>query len=537
MNRRILLRGLGGAVVAAPFLSSLAGRGAKAQAPASPKRLIGMFTHYGCITNRFFPTKSHGRLSAADLESTTLKHLAPFVDKLLMPRGIRAMNEWTSKMLRGQGNEPHFQVGSYFTCQPLKPNSNDPFDFPQSALFAPKAVGPSLDHVIAQAIAPSGVPLLLRVGSGTDSSRSAISYSAAETLFPGFSATQALSYLTGLFTDGAPVSPDSYHAARGKSIIDLVRDDLDTLERFDMSQSDKRKLGAWKELLNQTVNGAVQCGQDVASTLGATKANVDGAAPALGADALTIKIRNTTLDGADLYSSLAVLAAVCQATPVIFLKYPANYIFKGLNVTMESHSLSHRLDNAGFTGTCLPGALDMLLTIDDFYARKYARLVELLDGIDEGDGKVLDNTAAVWFQEMSDGLAHNLNNLPIVHAGSAGGYFKTGWAVNVESGSADMPKGNSEGACTDPTSNMVNGLTQSTGTDATIANAPINKYFCNLMNALGVKAGADGFAAKNGTAEVTRFGMYDKTEDFIGGGTNPPMIHDPGEFDALKANG
>lgn len=56
------------------------------------------------------------------------------------------------------------------------------------------------------------------------------------------------------------------------------------------------------------------------------------------------------------------------------------------------------------------------------------------------------------------------------------------------------------------------------------------------MNALGVKAGEDGFPQKNGREEVTRFGRYDRTEDFVHGGTAPPMIHDPGEFTALKAN-
>src|ERR1051325_4347476 len=100
-NRRMFLRGLGGACVAAPFLGSIARRAVKAQAAPSPKRLIIMFTDSGCITTRFFPTKSHGTLGAADLQPTTLKHLAPYVDKLLMPRGIRAMNEWTSTMIRG----------------------------------------------------------------------------------------------------------------------------------------------------------------------------------------------------------------------------------------------------------------------------------------------------------------------------------------------------------------------------------------------------------------------------------------------------
>jgi hypothetical protein len=137
---------------------------------------------------------------------------------------------------------------------------------------------------------------------------------------------------------------------------------------------------------------------------------------------------------------------------------------------------------------------------------------------------------------MSDGNAHNLNNLPIVQAGSLGGYFKTGQSINVEDGKADMSPGKSESLCVDGTSNMVNGTTQSTGTDATIANAPINKYFINIMNALGVKADASGFPMKGGSAEVSKFGYSDKTEDFIHGQKNPaPEMKSPGPFDALKA--
>jgi hypothetical protein len=107
--------------------------------------------------------------------------------------------------------------------------------------------------------------------------------------------------------------------------------------------------------------------------------------------------------------------------------------------------------------------------------------------------------------------------------------------VNVDDGSADMARGNSETGCEPADPNVP--LTSSTGTDPSVANAPINKYFCNLMNALGVKAGADGFPLAGGTEAVTHFGMYDRTEDYVGGGTNPAMIHDPGEFTELKANG
>ena len=74
----------------------------------------------------------------------------------------------------------------------------------------------------------------------------------------------------------------------------------------------------------------------------------------------------------------------------------------------------------------------MIHAIDKYYATLFAYLVGRLDSFSEGDVKLLDNTATVWFQEMSDGNSHNLNNMPILQAGSCGGYFKTGQAVNVD---------------------------------------------------------------------------------------------------------
>jgi hypothetical protein len=541
INRRIFLRGLGGAVVAAPFLTSLADRAAKAQSvtpSGPPKRLIMMFTHYGCVTNRFFPTKTHGTLTAADLAGTSLAALAPYVDKLLLPRGMRAMNEWTAGMTRGQGNDPHTQVaGSFFTCHPVTPNSDDPFSFDSATKFNAKPTGRSLDHVIAEQLSSKGTPLYVRLGNLSENTMSAVSYSAPEQNFPGLGSPQQIySELTGLFMDGAPMSPDSYRAIRGKSIIDLVRDDLLTLERFDMSQADKLKLAAWKELLNQTgqVVTSAQCSEDVANMLGASKANVDAVKTGgLSNDVITAKVSGE-LDTADIYSNLAVLGAVCNVNPVILLKYPGNYIFRGLGLESENHGLSHRIGDATMQGTCVTGVLDMLQTIDEYYAAKFAHLVKQLNSINEGEGTLLDNTAAVWFQEMSDGNAHNLNNIPVVHAGGAGGYFKTGWTVNVEDGTDTPLMGRSEAVCADGTPTSVNGTTQSTATEAAKGNAPINKYYVNLMNAMGVKAGADGYASKGGSAEVTHFGKYDKTEDFIGG-NKPSKINSPGGFDALKA--
>ena len=122
LHRRLFLQGLGGAAVAAPFLSSVWERQAKG-ATAMPKAFIAMFTHYGCVTTKFFPKNSNGPLSAADF-TNSIAPLAPYASKILMPRGIRAMNEWeqgnNGKSGRGQGNDPHLNpAGSYFTLQPV----------------------------------------------------------------------------------------------------------------------------------------------------------------------------------------------------------------------------------------------------------------------------------------------------------------------------------------------------------------------------------------------------------------------------------
>ena len=546
LNRRIFLRGLGGAVVAAPFLGSVFERAVKAAPSAAAKRTIIMFTHYGCITNKWFPAKLDGDLLADDLLPTSLAPLAPFAKKLLMPRGIRTMNEWTANNKGaghglGQGNDVHTQVtSSIFTCQPVTPNSNDPFSFDQSTKFRPLPIGPSLDHVMAKQLSPEGVPLLMSVsGQAAESAQSAISFSAASTIFRAVTATQSYSKLTGLFAAGTPMNPDSSAMSKGKLLADIVNGDLNRLKQMDMSRADKDKLEAWIELTNTVGSHIVsgQCSQDIAMKLGASNALASGNED----DVLTRKV-NATMDNADLYSAIATLAAACNANPVIVLKYPGNFVFKGLGVNVDSASLNHRLDNAGMQGPCVPNAIDNLLKIDRYYAQKFANLVSMLDKIPEGDGKtVLDNSVTVWMMENSDGNAHNLNNHPIIQAGSGGGYFKTGKIVHLDGASgatAEQMLGRSLDQCTENTTNLADGVSQATGTDPKFGNAPINKYYCNIMTAMGMKGDESGFPLKDGPVnEVSQFGYSDKTEEFCGGqgAVADAKIHDPGGFNELRA--
>src|SRR5688572_17564054 len=94
LNRRLFLHGLGGAAIAAPFLSTLGVRNATAAAAGPAKRVIIFFSHYGCITETWFPARAHGELSAADFEGTSLAALKDFAPKLRMPRGISNLGEF-----------------------------------------------------------------------------------------------------------------------------------------------------------------------------------------------------------------------------------------------------------------------------------------------------------------------------------------------------------------------------------------------------------------------------------------------------------
>ena len=543
LNRRIFLRGLGGAVVAAPFLGSLFERSARANFVA-PKRTIVMFTHYGCITNKWFPAKLDGELTAEDLAPTTLAPLAPYAKKLLMPRGIRTMNEWTMDNKGaghglGQGNDFHVNAtGSLFTCQPLTPNSNDPFSFNQGTKFNAMPIGPSLDHVMAKQVSPGGAPLLMNTtGVTREGAQVAISFSAAETMFSGVTAAQAYSKLTGLFDPNDSMNGDTWAAVKGKAITDLVKDDLSHLARQDMSKSDKDKLKAWMDLTNDLgkVIATSQCGQALATKLGASNSPATGSG-----DVLTRRI-NDSMDNADLYAAIAALTVACNANPVVVLKFPPNFTFSGLGINADSDNQAHRLDGPNMQGNCVANVIDNLLKIDGYYAQKFANLVRMLDSINEGDGTVLDNTIAVWMNECSDGCAHNLNNAPIIQAGSGGGYFKTGKIIDLDAASGATPEimlGRSLSQCTDGTDMMVDAVHKGTGTDPKYGNAPVNKYFCNIMNAMGIKADKDGFPAQDGSAsEVTHYGYSDRTEDFCGGeGAVPDAgIHDPCGFDLLKA--
>ena len=87
------------------------------------------------------------------------------------------------------------------------------------------------------------------------------------------------------------------------------------------------------------------------------------------------------------------------------------------------HGLSHYDDSDG-------SAKADLLEINKWYSEQFAYLLGLMDGIQEGDNTLLDNTVVVWVNELGKGNSHTRRDIPFILAGGCQGYFNTGQHID-----------------------------------------------------------------------------------------------------------
>jgi hypothetical protein len=385
---------------------------------------------------------------------------------------------------------------------------------------------------------------VLSVGAASTAIKEILSFSAPGTAFPAtVNPVTVYNQLTGVFGTGGSTGGSggstgqaAYLVKRKQSVLDLCKGDLQKYQSLKMSRNDQMLVQTWMDLLRTTETtmtpmmptGTTQWCTKAAAEMApfnppATSANVTAGSPT-GKITLGSVLGNTPdpvgdanlatsfTKGGDMLQDLIALTMLCDMNRVILMLYPGYVTFNwdGIMHTKEHHGLSHRTGDFTVGGMCgVTGVLDMINQIDQWYAGKYARLVGLFDSINESNGTLLDNTATMWLPELSDGAAHNLNNLPIVVSGKCGGYLKTGQVVNVE-GTGTPQMGNSDSSCQN------GGSIGNTGSSG--GNLPINKLYVTLMNAVGCTA--DG--TKTGP-KVTQFGQFDGTGS-SGGITNPGEV-------------
>ena len=476
LRRRGFLRGLGGVMVGLPFLEALAARKVGAQSTVL-KRFGVFFTCNGVNMARWFPNGAYGALSDAHLTGTANEPLLPHRSKLLFPRGVHMTPRGYDR--DGGGGDDHGKGMAHKL----------------TASFADTeqwlALGPSVDHVIAEAVNPSGrAALNLSVGRrGNYKGMDYISYTGSQqavaALNNPWNAYSAFMNLGSTAPGGGEA--EARVRERRQSVLDLVQQDFDDLKRGPLSSADKQKLDAHftaiREIETTMSTNGVSCLDDDVR---------DRAQAYEGADE-----RDIGADGqypllADLQVDIMAIALACDATRVATVHFGQGaggptFRWDGMMHEYNHHKLSHgkvRDDCFGDSTDdgCdnVTGYEDMLFDIDRWHAGKLARLLARLDSYEEADGKTaLDNSVILSTNELSDGKAHSYMDLPYILAGSCGGYFKQDEYVLLGEGTAYDDQ-----------------------------RAPHNKLLNTLVNAMGIESDWFGVAEGEG-GETMQAGIYE----------------------------
>ena len=225
MNRRTLLRGLGGAAIGLPLLDIMRGSSARADVPTYPKRFVVMYTPNGTIAKNFWPTDV---MSEADFTlSPILTPLAAHKDDLLIVGGVDMLSAMASNEGGKSPGDAHQKgTGHCLTGTELLPGNF----IGGGGLSAGWAGGISVDQEIAHHIGQDTRYTSLELGVAVQSAdvHGRISYRGPGQPLPPENSPYAT--YQRLFGDslGEPIEIEQ-RISRRQSVMDVVADDYQNL--------------------------------------------------------------------------------------------------------------------------------------------------------------------------------------------------------------------------------------------------------------------------------------------------------------------
>lgn len=104
----------------------------------------------------------------------------------------------------------------------------------------------------------------------------------------------------------------------------------------------------------------------------------------------------------------------------------SNRPYKMVGVNSGHHELSHHRED--------PEKVEQLKKIDLFLVGEFARFLQNLQAIPDGDGTLLDNSMIMYGSGLSDGNRHRHDDLPIILAGRGGNTLQTGRHISLAGG-------------------------------------------------------------------------------------------------------
>ncbi len=394
-SRRTFLRGVG-VTMALPWMESFnvwGDESTRALRPASeaPVRMAVLFSGNGFHSKEWW-AKGEGK--AMEL-GNVLAPLTDFREKMLFIRGL-----YNAEALKG--NIHSSQTGNLLSGAPLASGGDI-------------RSGTSIDQLLAQSYGRSTkVPSLVLGCEKSNPSvhknysmlySSHISWSSPTTPTP-LELYPALAF-DRLFKD---------EVNRGdKSVLDAVQSDAKDFRRH-ISATDQRKLDEYLESVREVEQRIENAGQ---------KGELQGWRPTLSAPNIPRPADGIPQDIAEhmrLMSDILVLAFQTDTTRLCTLKLNNDHSslrFPNLGVDYMIHHLLSHSDTADW------------LKVNQFFLAQLAYIARKLDGIQEGERTLLDNSMLLYCSSMLNGN-HDANQLPVVLLGGAGGRIKGGRVLDYK---------------------------------------------------------------------------------------------------------
>jgi len=399
-TRRSLLRGLGAAAAAAPFLPLMHASG---EGPVPPKRLVLFFTPHGTVWDNWSPSGGETDFVLSPILEPLERHRSKIV--ILDGIGVRA---------DGVG-APHTKGPPLlWTASPLIEDMTFTREDGSGGRYFGWNSAASFDQVLAPELS-AGLPYRslefgVRVTGGSFPGTRMI-YAGAErpiapqqdpwamfdTLFMGATATME---------EAARVR------AERRSVLDVVKGQLDTV-RGRVAESDRGKIDAH-----------LQAVRDIETALSADAARC--VTPELGGRVDPAAVANVPAVF-DRQIEMLGAAFACDLTRVASLQYRVGendgMLYPWLGLTrLEHHQTSHETTSTAYAD---------LTTVYNWYTQKFAKLLDELAARPEprpdgSMGTMLDNTLVIWGSEVGTGYTHDFAKVPFVLAGGAGGAIRTG---------------------------------------------------------------------------------------------------------------
>ncbi|HVR64353.1 MAG TPA: DUF1552 domain-containing protein [Polyangia bacterium] len=394
--RRAFL-GSAGTVVALPLLESLVPRRARAAAAsAEPKRLIYYYVPDGIVMDAWRPATTGAGYAITPI----LKPIEALKADFMVVTGTR------NDPAHPTGNGDHAAgTSGFITCAKALKSTTDIQLGISADQFAAMKIGMNTRvPSVVLGTEPGSEAGTCDSGYGCPYVR-AISWGSMTT--PMAKVTTPKTAFDLIFTGGDPAASAADRAKRQlyrKSVLDVAIGRTQTL-RPRLGASDKLKLDEYLTSVRETERQVTDLPATGGSCMGAQ-------APNVSADLET---------NVKAFSDIMVLAMQCDASRIFtFMLGNAGgqHVYSNLGINRGHHDISHH-------GGILTN-LQMLQTIDTYEIQLLGYFLNKLKSTTDGANNLLFNSTIYFSSEISDGDAHNHDDMPVLIAGHGGGMLNTG---------------------------------------------------------------------------------------------------------------